>query len=150
MIPDFISIMKNILLLFLLFPVASPLFAQKDKAAIEATIVKFFDGLTDVDTAKLNATTTADFLLLEVGEVWNMDTLVHKIAPSKNSGRKRVNSFQFIKTDQKNDVAWVSYFNTAEISMGERKQDIRWLESAVLIRQGKSWKIQLLHSTRMR
>ena len=142
--------MKRLLLLLSFQLLAVCLFAQKEKTAIESTIVKFFDGLTDVDSMKLKATTTNDFLLLEVGEVWNMDTLMHKITMSKNPNRKRVNTFKFIKTEQKNDVAWVSYFNTADISMGERKQSIRWLESAVLLRQGKEWKIKLLHSTRMR
>lgn len=142
--------MKSVLLLVSCFFFTTPLLAQKDKAVIEATIVKFFDGLTEVDSNKLNATTTKDFLLLEVGEVWNMDTLVHKLTVSKNSNRKRVNIFEFIKTEQKEDVAWISYFNTAELIMGDRKQNIHWLESAVLIRQGKEWKIKLLHSTRMR
>lgn len=142
--------MKNVVLLIALFLFNSPLFAQKDKAAIEAVIVKFFDGLTEVDNKKLKETTTADFLLLEQGEVWNMDTLVHKLTISKNPNRIRINSFQFIKTEQQDNVAWVSYFNTADLSMGERKQSIKWLESAVLIRQGKEWKVKLLHSTRMR
>ena len=142
--------MKSMLLLLVFSLFASPLFAQKDKAAIEAAIVKFFDGLTEVDNNKLKATTTDDFLLLEHGEVWNMDTLVHKLTQSKNPNRIRVNSFDFFKTEQKDDVAWVSYFNTADFTMGDRKQSVRWLESAVLVRQGKEWKIKQLHSTIMR
>ena len=136
------------LLSFLLF--SATLFAQKEKEKIEAAIVIFFDGLTDVDSVKLKQITTEGFLLLEQGEVWNMDTMLHKLTIHKNPNRKRVNSFQFIKTEQKDDIAWVSYFNTAEISTADRKQTVRWLESAVLIKQGKTWKVKLLHSTRMR
>lgn len=56
--------MKKVLLLLSFALSTSPLFAQKDKAAIESMIVKFFDGLTEVDSQILKATTTDDFLLL--------------------------------------------------------------------------------------
>jgi hypothetical protein len=136
------------LLSFLFF--TSALFAQKEKEKIEEAIVIFFDGLTDVDVPKLKHITTDGFLLLEQGEVWNMDTMVHKLTLYKNPNRKRINKFEFIKTEQKDNIAWVSYFNTAEITVADKKQTIRWLESAVLLKQDKMWKVKLLHSTRMR
>ena len=120
---------------------------QKD--SIEASITKFFDGLSEINADKLKAYTTGDFLLLEGGEVWNMDTLVNKISPRKNSGIQRVNKFEFIRTEQNGNIAWVSYHNRADFSLNDKKQTVKWLESAVLIKENGRWKIKLLHSTKV-
>lgn len=125
------------------------LFAQVEKNDIEASISKFFDGLSEMDANKLKTYTTDDFILLEDGELWNMDTLVTKMNGRKNLNIKRVNSFQFISTEQNGTIAWVSYHNTADISLNERKQTVRWLESAVLRKENGVWKIKMLHSTRI-
>ena len=124
-------------------------FSQPEKDSIEASISKFFDGLSWIDADRLKAYTTADFLLLEDGEVWNMDTLITKISSRKNSGIRRVNSFRFIQTEQSGTIAWVSYHNRADFSLDEKKQTVKWLESAVLRKENGRWKIQLLHSTRI-
>jgi ketosteroid isomerase-like protein len=142
--------MKRILCLLL--PVlffTSDTFSQQEKDSIEASISRFFDGLSEIDAEKLRAYSTSDFLLLENGHVWNMDTLVSKVNVGKNSGLKRLNKFEFIKTEQNGNVAWVSYHNTADFSLNEKKQTVKWLESAVLGKENGRWKIKLLHSTRI-
>ena len=96
-------------------------FAQKDKDSIEASIARFFDGLSEFNYDKLRDYSTADFLLLEDGLVWNLDTLISKVNPRKSMNIVRVNKFQFIKTEQIGNMAWVSYHNTAEFSLGDKK-----------------------------
>jgi len=142
--------MKRIfcLILFVLFFNITS-FCQKEKDSIEASISKFFDGLSEIDAKKLKAYTTDDFILLENGQLWNIDTLINKMSTPKNAGIKRINKFQFIKTEQNGDIAWVSYHNTAEFSLNEKQQTINWLESAVLRKENGRWKIKLLHSTRV-
>jgi hypothetical protein len=135
----------------ILLMLATPSFAQKDKVAIEAAIVLFFDGLSELSTEKLKAVTTPDFLLLELGEVWNIDTLLHKMSPMKGVKFERVNRFEFIKTEQSGNTAWVSYHNWADITVNNNnKYLIRWLESAVLVKDKEEWKIKLLHSTEIK
>ena len=136
------------LVLFILFFNVNS-FCQKEKDSIEASISKFFDGLSQIDANKLKAYTTDDFILLENGQLWNIDTLVNKMSDPKNAGIKRVNKFQFIKTEQSGNVAWVSYHNSADFSLNEKKQTVNWLESAVLEKKNGRWKIKLLHSTRV-
>ena len=133
---------------FVLSPIA--LYSQKDKAGIENAIVVFFDGLSETDTIKLKQQTSADFILLENGETWNLDTLIAKIIPRRNLKIQRTNKFKFEDVQQSGDVAWVSYYNTAEFKMGEQEQTVRWLESAVLQKEKGSWKIKLLHSTKLK
>ena len=120
--------------------------AQQDSP--EATIENFFDGLSQLSESKMKDYITTDFVLLENGAVWTIDTLFLKIRPLKNLNFKRVNSFSFISSQQKGDVAWVSYDNSAHYTMNDRQQTRKWLESAVLVKQAGKWKIQLLHSTK--
>ena len=46
-------------------------------------------------------------------------------------------------------MAWVSYWNKAEIRREDQLRTVVWLESAVMVRENDRWKIQLLHSTRL-
>ena len=121
---------------------------SQEKDSIEASISRFFDGISEINADKLKGYTTGDFILLENGQVWNLDTLITKINVRKNSGIKRINKFQFISTEQTGNIAWVSYHNTADFSLNEKQQTVKWLESAVLRKENGRWKIKLLHSTR--
>jgi hypothetical protein len=143
--------MKRIYCLLLFVVSISPaLYAQREKENIEMSISKFFDGFSELAINKLKEYSTADFILLENGEVWNLDTLISKISGRKNSNVRRVNKFEFIKTEQNRKVAWVSYHNTAEFTVNEKQQTVKWLESAVLVKEKGIWKIKLLHSTRLK
>src|SRR6476620_1360834 len=135
------------LLLVILFCEVSS-YSQQEKDSIEASVSRFFDGLSEINSDKLKAFATSDFVLLEDGQVWNMDTLVTKMG-TKNPNIKRVNKFEFIRTEQQGIMAWVSYHNTADFSMNEKQQTVKWLESAVLKKEGGRWKLKLLHSTRI-
>ena len=143
--------MKKVLcfIALMLFFSSKP-FAQKDKDSIEASIARFFDGLSEFNYDKLRDYSTADFLLLEDGLVWNLDTLISKVNPRKNMNIVRVNKFQFIKTEQIGNMAWVSYHNTADFSLGDKKQTVKWLESAVLIKEKGRWRIKMMHSTKLK
>ncbi|MBJ6109589.1 nuclear transport factor 2 family protein [Hymenobacter sp. BT523] len=142
---------QSLVLMLLLFGAGlrsnaqAPMSAEQSK--VNQAVTKFFDGLAALDTKTMKQYITTDFLLLEDGAVWNIDTLVNKIKPLKATGYTRVNHLNFFRTDVKGNTAWVAYDNAAEMSAGERKRSRQWLESAVLVKEGKDWKIQLLHST---
>jgi len=137
--------MKKIIVFLLLLVFSLPVMAQKETP--EVVINKFFEALSNRDETALRATSTTDFLLLEDGELWTMDTLVSKIDGMKGREVKRVNDLKFVKTEVNGNTAWVAYHNTAVFSMGERSRKVEWLESAVLQKKGNSWKIRMLHST---
>ena len=135
-----------ILACFLILP-SLYLIAQPEKAAIQSSVTNFFDALSTINIDQLKSDCTSDFVLLESGKVWNIDSLINIISPLKAMTFKRVNTLNFITTDQKNDVAWVSYYNTADMTINARHLNEKWVESAVLIKEKDSWKIKLLHST---
>ena len=138
------------MLLLIVSSFSFPLFAQKENKEIESSIIGFFNGLSLINADTLKFYSTDDFQLLENGEIWNLDTLIAKIMPRKNANIQRVNNFNFVKTEQNSNTAWVSYFNSAEFSLGDKKQTIKWLESAVLKKNNGKWKIQMLHSTKLK
>ena len=117
---------------------------------VNQTITKFFDAIAALDTKMMKEYTTKDFLLLEDGGVWNMDTLTNKLSPLKTISFSRTNHLDFIQTEVKGTTAWVAYNNTADMTVNGQKRNVRWLESAVLVKEGKEWKVQLLHSTTLK
>jgi len=143
--------MKGIFLIALLLLLSVlPTYAQAEKDSIKHTIVQFFEGLSKVDPEHIKAYSSSDFYLLEDGEIWNMDTLIKAVTGGVNPGMQRINSFQFEKIEQTGSTAWVSYFNTAVFKLKDRQVTVKWLESAVLLKEKKKWKIWMLHSTKLK
>jgi hypothetical protein len=138
---------KTILAIILCSFLSTELSAQKEATQIKSAIDGFFNGLSLVNADTIKHYVTTDFHLLEDGEIWNTDTLLHKILPGKNANIKRVNAFEYARMEQTGNIAWVSYYNTAVFSRGDKSKTVKWLESAVLVREGGRWKIQMLHST---
>jgi hypothetical protein len=123
---------------------------HKRKIKIESSIVGFFNGLSLVNPDTLKFYSTPDFQLLEDGEVWTLDTLIARVMPRQKANIQRINTFKFIRTEVSGKMAWVSYDNAAEFRLGDKQQTKKWMESAVLVKNKGSWKIQLLHSTKLK
>jgi hypothetical protein len=121
-----------------------------DSTSIRQAIVGLFDGIAEIDSAKLAANTTSDFLLLEDGLLWNNDSLFKVLKPLLNESFKRTNEFRFVRGESKGGISWIAYYNTAHIIFNGQKRDVNWLESAVLVREGDRWKVKMLHSTMLR
>ena len=123
--------------------------AVAQKADAEASIRDFFRALSELDDTRLRSSVTPDFLLLENGTVWTIDSLILKLDRMKGKQFSRRNSFSIISNKTLNNVAWISYDNRAEISIDGILYHRKWLESAVLVKEGNAWKIQLLHATKI-
>jgi hypothetical protein len=111
-------------------------------------VKELFAAMSKHDGKAMQETSTADFQLLEHGEDWPMQKLIDAVQPN-GKPYERKNFFSQIRARQNGDVAWVSYWNKAEIRRESGLRTVVWLESAVMVREGDRWKIQLLHSTRL-
>ena len=120
---------------------------NSEQTKVNQTVTRLFDGIAALDMGMVGRHSTKDFLLLEDGEIWNLDTLASKLAPLKSISFSRTNRLDFIRTEVKGTSAWVAYNNAADMTVNGQKKSIRWLESAFLVKEGKDWKIRLLHST---
>lgn len=111
-------------------------------------VKELFAAMSRHDGKAMQETSTEDFQLLEHGEDWTMQMLIDAVQP-KGKPYERKNFFSQIQARQKGDVAWVSYWNKAEIRSESGQRTVVWLESAVMVKEDDRWKIQLMHSTRV-
>ena len=120
---------------------------------IQELIQNSFDSLfSNYREELLDRFYTPDFLLLEQGEVRDMDFIKTYLGDrSKNPNPvTRTNRFEFIKTEVFGDRAWVAYHNWATFTKdGSTPREVYWLESASAIRTSGGWRLELLHSTRV-
>ena len=111
-------------------------------------VKELFAAMSKHDGEAMQATATDDFQLLEHGEDWTMQRLIDAVQP-KGKPYERKNFFNQIRARQVGDVAWISYWNKAEILREGNLRTVVWLESAVVVKEDDRWKVQLLHSTRL-
>ncbi len=151
--------MKKIYLIFILSLIfqikalAQNSTKPNDAQEIQQLIQDSFDSLFSGYQAELlDRFYTPDFLLLEQGEVWDMDFIKTYLEDrSKNPNPvTRTNRFEFIKTEVFGERAWVAYHNWATFTKeGTAPREVYWLESASAIRTSEGWRLELLHSTRV-
>ena len=143
---------KICILFFLLFLVSTTtLFAQKqtDQQQVQQILRLVFEAFSEGSVAKMEQALTPDVKILETGEVWTLDTIRSYFARLRPADFKRINTLDFFQTEVEGKMAFVSYHNTAAIHANGKDRMVKWLESAVLVKQGKSWRVKMLHSTRL-
>lgn len=134
--------------MFLAFVFLGSASAQEPDSSPFGAVKALFASMSAFDYAGMRSIVTGDFQLLEVGEVWDIETLIAAIAPGDGPYERR-NYFSLIRVESNDDTAWVSYWNRATFESPDSSSERAWLESAVLIRADGGWKLQLLHSTRV-
>lgn len=144
--------MKIIVILFLAISIPGLLKAQKkqstDEHSVQQTVIDLFDALSKRDSVMLKENCTVDILIFEDGKVWNVDTMMGAIITLKKlNDYTRINKIEFIHTEIHNDVAWTTYHNQADITVNGKNRSVKWVETVILIRDGKKWRIKILHST---
>jgi hypothetical protein len=99
------------------------------------------------DKQKYRTLLTEDYLLLEHGEIQDVERDL-ALMPAPGSDYKRTDAFDFRSVKIDRDIAYVVYFLKSEITDKEKgPHGGEWLESAILRRYGKRWRMALLHST---
>jgi ketosteroid isomerase-like protein len=137
-------------IVLLLSAIASAQHKKKQREPVQQTVEKMFATLTNADTVALKLFCTADIRFYEYGQIWTIDTLIQKLMQSKSiPDFKRTNSFEFVSTTIKGKTAWVTYYLQSTITRNGKEELIKWMETVVLLKEKKNWKINVLHSTRL-
>ena len=144
--------MKKITLLLVSFLFSTLLMAQQpltnNQQEVQQTVIKFFDALSTRDSVSLKNYSTADITLYEYGQVWTIDTLILKaITLNQSADFKRTNSFEFINTNVDKTTAWVTYRLQSIVTKDGKLSTVQWLETVVLVKVKRKWKVKHLHST---
>ena len=139
-----------IVLLFFLTSTTVSAQTQMDQQRVQQVVRQVFEAFSAGSFAKMEEAVTPDVKILETGEVWTLDTIRAYFEKPQPDDFKRINTLDFFQTEVEGKMAFVSYYNTAAIHANGKDRTVKWLESAVLIKQGKSWKVKMLHSTRLK
>ena len=144
--------MKNYVIIGGSSGIGEALVNQLEKEAVQQLIQDSFDSLfSGYRVELLDHFYTPDFLLLEQGEVWDMDFIKTYLGDRSKTPNPvtRTNRFEFIKTEVFGNRAWVAYHNYATFTKaGEAPRVVYWLESASALKTDQGWRLELLHSTR--
>jgi SnoaL-like domain len=146
------SMMKKIFPLFITFCFSIVLQAQqlltKDQQEVQKTVVGLFEALSNRDSVSVRTYSTTDISFYEYGQVWNIDTLINKaITMNQTTDFKRINTFDFINTTIDKKTAWVTYRLNSVMTKDGIQSTVQWLETVVLAKHKKQWKVKHLHST---
>lgn len=142
--------MKKTLFIAMLFTNVNLLGQNADQLKVNQSLIKLFDALAALDMNGIKEFSTKDLMILESGAIWNLDTLSRKVEQLKAVSFSRTNHLDFVQTELKGTIAWSVYYNTADMIIDGIEVHRKWLESAVLVKEGKVWKVKLLHSTTLR
>ncbi|NNT72365.1 DUF4440 domain-containing protein [Flavobacterium sp. IMCC34852] len=127
---------------------------KTEESQLKELIIKSFDEIwSELNSKNIDKYYTKDFLLLENGEVWNNDTIAKYLdkAVLKKPKPTRVNSIEIIDVKVSNGTAWIAYKNHAVFTVDNKIiRKAYWLESATAILTENSWKLDMLHSTRVK
>lgn len=143
--------MKKISLLLFAIAITGSLQSQQQltqsQQAVQQTVIKMFDALSNRDSVSLKVYCTTDITLYEYGQVWNIDTLILKaITQNQAADFKRTNTFDFINTTADKTIGWVTYQLNSAIIRDGKQVTVQWLETVILVKK-KQWKVRHLHST---
>jgi len=142
--------MKKIFLISLLSVCISAHSQTSEQTKVNQSLTKLFDALAALDINGIREFSTKDLTILESGAIWNLDTLSHKVGELKAVNFSRTNHLDFVQTEIKGNIAWSEYYNSTDMLINGIEVHRKWLESAVLVKEGKVWKVKLLHSTTLK
>jgi hypothetical protein len=138
---------------FLLFVITLTATAQEkptpEQRKVQQVIHQIFESFSERSIEKMEGSVTTDINILEDGKVWTLDTIRLYFQKRLPADFKRINSFEFLRTEVHQTMGFVSYYNTASIHSNNKDVTVKWLESAVLVKEQEAWKIKMLHSTRI-
>lgn len=119
---------------------------QAQAKEVEAVLTSFFEGISNYDYQALREITAEDYVLIENGPIWNVDSLINVVQQFE---RETTISYELteMETTVEDDMAWMTYKNYGHFKMPDGERNFDWTESAVFRKQGDEWKMVLLHST---
>ncbi|MCA0894021.1 nuclear transport factor 2 family protein [Microbulbifer agarilyticus] len=138
-------IKKSLVALGMFLFLSQPVTAEMDKEF--APVEKIFDALSAFDHEGMKSAVTPSFVLLEHGEVWDIQKLIDAVKPAEYQRR---NFISVISKDVKAEMAVINYWNKAVFKSGDKTTERAWLESAVVVKTENGWLLEQMHSTRIK
>ncbi len=119
-----------------------------DRAQIVEALRTVFVAATHDDLALFHRVTAPTFYAFDGGKRFEGDGLMDLIRQLHAAGSVYVWSVNDPEVHLEGATAWVTYTNRGSLQNAAGRTELTWLESAVLHKDGGTWRIQFLHSTR--
>jgi len=79
---------------------------------------------------------------------WTIDSLIRRgITENQATDFTRTNSLEFLETAINGQTAWATYRLRSTITRAGKETQVEWLETVVLVKDKKRWKLKVLHSS---
>jgi len=138
-------------LLFLLGCVRSDVHAQNtsfdDEKVIDAIRQMYAAAKVD-DLSAFHAVTLPSFYSFEGGKRVSGDELMAMMKAFHAAGRKYTWNVTSPSVNINGTHAWITYINRGTMTDASGTTNLTWVESANLVKDGDTWKIDFFHSTR--
>jgi ketosteroid isomerase-like protein len=121
-----------------------------DEQAVTEAVRAMFGAFAADDAAKFHEVTAPDFYAFDGGERYKGDELIELIKKAHAGGTTFVWTITEPTAHVDGNVAWITYVNHGSIGDSSGPKKMSWLESAVLRKSDGKWRVQFLHSTRVR
>lgn len=114
---------------------------------LKTVLLNYFDGIKNKDFKKMAKATTGDFILYEMGRVWNNDSVFKNIKSNLPfTVEFKPDNFKINVDNMSGDI---TYFNQADFVFSDTiKQSLSWIESATFRKTEGGWKMNFLHITK--
>jgi ketosteroid isomerase-like protein len=141
--------MKSRLLILCLI-VSMEAFAQakNDSMEIIQLLKEDYKTMVSFDIKKHMAFCTDDYLLIENGEIWNMEKETEYYKQNAQRVIERKDNFDFKYINVLANTAYAVYNLKSEIRENGKLTQKNWNESAIFRKIDGRWKIALIHSTK--
>jgi hypothetical protein len=116
-----------------------------DPEILKKVLLSYFDGIKNKDFKKMKDATTNDFLLYEMGRVWNNDSVFREMNRFQYTVEYKLDSFKIFVDNISGDM---TYYNHGDFVFDDTTtQRFDWIESASFRKSEGRWKMNFLHIT---
>ena len=122
--------------------------SREAEADIDRTVHAFFAALDKEDKAAFQRLTTSSFYSFDVGKRYVGTELLDVVQDAHARGVQLHWSVGPLDTNLGCGVAWSAWENVGSAGIPPDVRPVRWLESAVLVRENGKWKVDFFHSQR--
>ena len=120
-----------------------------DESQVTEAVRSFFAAASTDNVDKVHAVTTSDFYAFDAGGRFTRDGLMALIKAAHAEGKVFVWTVNEPEVHISGNIAWITYLNRGSITDVSGTKDMAWMESAVLQKEGGTWRIRFFHSTRV-
>lgn len=121
---------------------------SSEVAKIEVTIRAFFEALRRDDEVAYQCLTSSSFYSFDGGKRFAGRELFQVVRASHGRGVQLNWNMGTIDIHLESNMAWAAWENSGSAGDSMNPTPMRWLESAVLVKNKGIWRIGFLHSTR--